>query len=130
MDALGKPILSVFGIAFVTLAIMLIFSTKLDQNTQTYCSNAAEEFIDDASAAGYISPNSYQTMMNRISNTGNIYDVNIIHQSSMLAPMVDDAGAVQVGNYVTTYNTYRKDEILQYMFPSTGIEYKNYPLQR
>lgn len=153
MDVIGKTLAAVFGITFMALLIVLVFSTKIDQNAQTYLNNAAEEFVDNACASGYISPGAYQELMNRVGATGNLYNVNIIHQSKTIQPKVktdstgkslvgsDGKAVVETGSYVQSYNTYNlfgtrdssgaliEKGILDYMFPETGTEYHSYPLK-
>lgn len=121
---IGLMVLMLFFLVSIPVAI------KTDQNSQNYVSQAVEEFVDDSCASGYISPDKYITMMQRIGNTGNLYTVDITHKSVTITPAVDKTtNQVEEGEYVRSYNLYRYDEILEEMFPQNTIEYNNYPLK-
>lgn len=112
----------------LVIAIYALFS-KMDSNAQTYCNDAIVEFVDKSRAAGYISAEAYIEMMTRINNTNNLYNVSIMHQSKVIVPNTDGNGN-SLGGVANAYNTYFKDEILDYIFADDGMsEYHNYPLK-
>lgn len=128
IDTIAKPIGYVMGILFISFVLLSIFAGKMDQNVQTYCNDAVEEFVDDACAAGYIAPGEYLQMAERLGNTGNMYNITLVHQSKTMMPYVKSDGTIVQGSYVQSYNLYRGDEILTYIFPA-GEDYRNYPLK-
>ena len=125
---ISRPFVFLAGLFMMTMFICQIFFAKLDQNVQSYCSDAITNFVDDACASGYISPSSYLEMTRRINNTGNMYNLNLIHEARVLAPYVDKSGKEVKGSYVVSNSTYNKEEILEEMFPSSNKKYYNYPL--
>lgn len=97
-----KPItyaLGIFAMFFITISLFLI---KLDYNTQSYCNDAVEEFVDKSRATGIISFTNYQNMVNQMTATGNVFDIKLIHESKVAYPG-DNLGESIDGYYV--YNT-------------------------
>lgn len=128
-DEITTPITYVIGFFTMFVAVVLIFSSKLDDNAQTYCNDAIQEFVDQSRASGYISPEAYLQMMRKINNTGNLYDVQITHKSKTVQPYVDGSNNVVPGKYVNSYNAYYKDEILEILFPNGSTGNEIYPLK-
>lgn len=116
----------IIAVVFFAVAGLCI---KMDSNAQTYCNDAIVEFVDKSRASGYISAEAYIEMMTRINNTNNLYNVSIAHQSQTLVPRTDDNGN-ELGGVAYAYNTYYKDEILDYIFADDGMNgYHNYALK-
>ena len=106
---------------FVTFVVVaVIYLAKMDYDAQTICNDAVQEFVDKSRASGYISADSYMLMMDRINGTGNLYNVTILHQSRNTSPLVDDDGNVVDNSFIYSYTPYNKDDILSYMFTSSG----------
>ncbi len=123
------PITYVVGIVFIVAYAVAGLFIKMDSNAQTYCNDAVVEFVDKSRASGYISAESYIEMMSRINNTNNLYKVSITHQSKTFVPLTDGNGN-ELGGVAEAYNTYYKDEILDYIFADDGMDgYHNYALK-
>ena len=123
------PVTYMIGIIVVVFFAVAGLCLKMDSNAQTYCNDAIVEFVDKSRASGYISAESYIEMMSRFGDTNNLYDVSIMHQSQTLVPYTDDNGN-ELGGITYAYNTYYKDEILDYIFSDDGIDgYHNYSLK-
>ena len=125
---ISRPIVYSIGIFLITLFIVQVFYVKLDQNVQAYVDNAINEFVDDTCASGYISPENYLQMTRKVNNTGNMYELTLIHEAKVVMPYVAEDGTEQIGSYVLSSMTYNKQEILDEMFPINDPFYYNYPL--
>ncbi len=125
---IARPISYMFGIFFIAFATVMIFSAKIDQNVQSYVSDAVNEFVDDCCTSGYIAPQKYMRMMSKIGSTGNLYDVDLYYQSRIAMPLVEESGDVVEGAYVDSYQLYNKEEVLSEMFPNSTA-YVNYPMK-
>ena len=124
----SRPIIFSFGLLIITIFTVQIFYTKLDQNVQSYVDDAVTDFVNDSCASGYISPENYLEMTRRINNTGNLYNLSMIHEAKVVMPYVSESGEEKIGSYVVSNNTYNLQEILDEMFPTTDTSYYNYPL--
>ena len=125
---IARPFVTTLLLTFFTFVIIEMFFIKMDQNVQAYVDDAIEEFVDDSCNAGYISPSKYLLMAQRINNTGNIYTLTIQHDAKVAMPYVNASGEEVLGSYVSSVNTYNKEEILDEMFPMSETENHNYPL--
>ncbi len=126
---ISRPFVYVAALFTITVFIVQSFYIKLDQNVQSYVDDAITDFVDDSCASGYISPSNYLEMTRRIGNTGNLYNLNLIHESKATMPYVDNDGNEVAGAYVASNNTFNKQEILDEMFPQGTTEYYNYALR-
>lgn len=108
-----KPFSYAIGI-FVMFAIPIcLYAIKTDYNSQSVCDDAVQQFVDRSRAAGYISANNYNDMISTITATGNLYNINIYHQSKICYP-----GESQSFDY--NYMTYTTEEILDQLFDESG----------
>lgn len=128
-DELITPFTFAFGIVLAFVITLCAFTVKLDMDAQSYCDDAVHEFVDTSRASGYISAEAYIDMMTKIGNTGNLYDIEIMHRSKATVPYVKEDGTEVAGKYGDSYNAYYKDEILSYIFPDGNADYGNYPLK-
>lgn len=123
------PYTYAFGFFFGFIFLTMVVTFKMDNDSQTYCDNAIHEFVDQSRATGYISPQAYLKMVNKMNNTGNLYDIEIVHQSTKVAPYVDVSGNEKQGEYAEIYDAYYKEEILEELFPISTSSYGTYPLK-
>ncbi|MEE1255636.1 MAG: hypothetical protein UHN47_03875 [Lachnospiraceae bacterium] len=123
------PFTYAFGTIISVIFITMILTVKMDNDSQTYCDNAIHEFVDQSRATGYISPQAYLDMVNKMNNTGNLYDISIVHRSTKMTPYVDATGNEKKGEFVEVYDAYYKEEIVGELFPLNTSSYGTYPLK-
>lgn len=125
-EHIPTPIAFAVSITLIVTMIICGFTIKIDMDTQSYCNDAVHEFVDKSRSVGYISPNAYTEMMQKFGYTGNLYKITIMHQSQRSVPKADvDAKGketIKEDKFADAYNTYYEDEILEYMFPSSGSD--------
>lgn len=137
MDVFTRPFVYIIGIFLTLVVVFNIYMAKMDNDAQSYCNDAIEEFVDKSRSSGYISPESYLTMARRVNNTGNLYELEIVHQSKTTVPLTNPDGTNVVdadGNIVSdttySYNSYNKEDILTILFPNDPNEdYGRYDLK-
>lgn len=124
----SRPFVYSLGILLVTVFTVQAFFIKLDQNVQSYVDDAVTDFVNDSCASGYIAPENYLKMARRINNTGNLYNLSLIHEAKVVMPYVKENGSEVKGSFVMSNTTYNKEEILDEMFPVNTTDYYNYKL--
>lgn len=124
----SRPFIYSVGLLVITVFTIQVLYIKLDQNVQSYVDDAVTKFVNDACASGYISPENYLKMARKINNTGNLYNLSIIHEAKVVMPYVKEDGSEVKGSFVISNSTYNKEEILGEMFPTNTTDYYNYRL--
>lgn len=131
-EHIPTPIAFAVSITLIVTMIICGFTIKIDMDTQSYCNDAVHEFVDKSRSVGYISPNAYTEMMQKFGYTGNLYEITIMHQSQYYAPEADiDAHgkeSIHENELMNAFNTYYEDEILGYIFPTSGTD-RDYELK-
>lgn len=119
-DVLGKIFVGIFGCILMFIVPVLLIAQKQDTVSQSYIDNAVVEFVDNARAAGKITPQAYERLCNGVDMAHLLCEIKITHSSAYTVPtnVIDP----QTGYYVT--ETYREDfikeEILAVMYPDVG----------
>lgn len=127
-DSLGK----IFSI-LIAVFILFIFPIKnelevQDNSSRLYVFTETSRFVDSVRNLGYITPSMYEDFTIKISNTGNIYEIDMTHYSKRYDPIYDDPTDKTTFkndfniNYIGTYNYQIMDEL----FPrnSVGTSYE------
>ena len=61
-DVLGKIFVGIFGCILMFIVPVLLIAQKQDTVSQSYIDNAVVEFVDNARAAGKITPQAYERL--------------------------------------------------------------------
>lgn len=118
-DILGK-VLAIIGACFALIVAIMIVAQKQDTVKQDYINNTVVEFVDNARAAGKITPQAYEKLCSGVDHAHMLCEINIIHSSAYTVPT--DVIDPNTGYYETaTYRyDYTKSEILSVMYPDAG----------
>lgn len=108
-DIVGKIWAFIFGVMILFLGTITIYAQKQDTVIQNYVDSAVEEFVDVSRASGQISTPQYEAFIQKLDNTGTVYDINIIHYKEKTAPVAEQ------DDYQTYYETYDRMDILNYL---------------
>lgn len=127
-DTIGKIFVAIFGCVLMYIVPVMLISQKQDTVSQSYIDNAVVEFVDNARAAGKITPKAYEKLCHDIDSVHMICDIRITHSSAYTVPT--DVIDPDTGFYETeTYRTdFIKDEILDKMYPPYGDD-KDYEMK-
>ncbi len=112
----------IFGVIFLFLGTITLYAQKQDIIVQNYVDTAVNEFVDISRATGTITWSQYEAMINKLDNTGNVYNIQIMHYKMRTTPAVTASGAMTYEDY---YDTYNRDEILDAM-DANGKYYMSY----
>lgn len=123
------PFTYAIGVVLVFVIAICSFAVKTDLNSQSYCDDAVHEFVDTSRSVGYISANAYMKMMDKITSTGNLYEVEIMHQSAQMVPSTQADGTEIPGKFGYSYSAYYDTEILRVVFPEGGDSYGTYAMK-
>ena len=119
-DTLGRIFVAIFGCIILFIAPVMLTAQKQDTVSQSYIDNAVVEFVDNARAAGKITPEAYEKLCNQVDTAHMICEIRITHSSAYTVPtnFVDPAtGWRKTATYRYDYN---KDEILNVIYPASG----------
>lgn len=119
-DVLGKIFVGIFGCIILFLVPVLLIAQKQDTVSQSYIDNAVVEFVDNARAAGKITPQAYEKLCNDIDTAHLLCEIRITHSSAYTVPT--DVIDPVTGYYETAIyrNDFIKEEILAVMYPDVG----------
>ncbi len=122
MNAFSKILSILLCVIVLFGAPLLQLAQKQDDISQIYVSNTTTQFIDSIKNSGYISRQMYQSFVQNIDKTGNLYNISICHSHKVVEPNVDETTDSILEGYNTYFiNTY-EDEILESF--DRGEDYK------
>ena len=116
MDIFGRVWAVILAVMVMFITPVAIFAQKQDVTVQNYVDDAAHEFIDISRSTGYIAESSYDRLINRLDNTGNVYDIKLTHYKERQYPVFESG---EVVDYDTGYDIETTDTVL-------GIIYGTY----
>ncbi|MBR5360873.1 MAG: hypothetical protein IK123_08295 [Lachnospiraceae bacterium] len=119
-DTLGKIFVGLFGCVLMFIVPVLLAAQKQDTVAQQYIDNAVVEFVDNARAAGKITPAAYEKLCRNVDMAHLICEIRITHSAAYTVPtnVIDpDTGFFET---VTYRNDFIKEDILAQMYPDVG----------
>ena len=119
MDALSK----VFAVIVTIIAIFIVPVVNLanshDDIVQPTVYSATTEFVEDVREQGKLTQDMYISFVQKLDDTGLLYDIEMVHSHDTAVPEFDDAGKTvgvkEVENLIYT------DEILKSVYETNGI---------
>ena len=120
-DSFGRIITILIGVVLMFFVPLTIISVKQDDTKQALIDDAVVEFVDNARAAGEISPSGYKQFVDRINAAHQVCNINIAYEASheVPVPRVDAGGNIIGYDYKRALQTYNADDITNYMFYET-----------
>lgn len=125
IDIVGKIWGLIFGTIFLFLGPITLYAQKQDVIVQNYVDSAVHEFVDISRSTGTVTWSQYDALVKKLDNTGNIYDVQIIHYKMRTTPKATSTGTTTTLTYQDYYDAYNKNEILDGM-DANGKYYMSY----
>lgn len=104
MDAFGKIVEIIISVILLFIAPVFIVAGIKDISNQIYVNTQTVLFVDTIRNQGYMDKELYESYLNGLSATGNVYDINMIHSGQMYG---DD--------YEKYYIDFFSDEILTHI---------------
>lgn len=125
---MGKHLLLVAG-AIVSALLLYMYPTlnsfeNEDQITFNIAYKSVHNFVNTARNKGYITPTMYEDLQREISATGNIFDIEMLHQQKKVIPVFEDPldSTTFTGEFQVHYDEYYTDQILSVLFPDTPYD--------
>lgn len=111
----------------IILACCLLFlvpikdmADKQDAIVQSYVSQETTKLIDAVRNNGYLTADMYDTYLDRLDKTGNLYTIEIVHKHEVINPIYnEDTGDFLHDTSINYYNTYNEG-ILTELYEGSG----------
>lgn len=94
---------------------------KQDDISEVVVLNSVTHFVDSVRDKGYITPTMYSEFVDRMSLTGNIYDIQMVHRHKRYDPIYNDVG-IFLGGYHVNYEEFFNAQINEKLFPRNSTE--------
>lgn len=120
-DIVGRIWAILFGTMVLFIGTTTIYAQKQDTVVQNYVDAATSEFVDTARASGCITQNNYETFIEKLDATKNVYDVNIIHYEEQMAPVSGEA------TYETTFEAHDRQDIVHELYTADAANTNQSP---
>lgn len=112
-------------LAFFLCAILLFLAPLMnilerqDDIAYNVVLTECNRFVDSCRDLGYITPDMYTELTERLRSTGNIYDIRLTHISRTVNPVYKESGGslVFTGEYEVNHIAYGESQILSVLFP-------------
>ncbi|NLU52570.1 MAG: hypothetical protein GXX10_06880 [Clostridiaceae bacterium] len=112
-------------LAFLLCAILLFLAPLMsilerqDDIAYNVVLTECNRFVDTCRDLGYITPNIYLELTERLNSTGNMYDIKLSHISRTVDPVYVENGSslVFTGEYEVHHVAFGESQILSVLFP-------------
>lgn len=82
----GKIIDILIAVILMFMFPLLYFGQRIDSITQQVVDTKASDFVDTIRTQGYLTKNMYDTFLEQLDATGNVYDIHLEHKEFALEP--------------------------------------------
>lgn len=109
-------------VAAILMFLLPLYSVaqKADRITQTYVSDKTAEFVNAVRNSGKLTEDMYDQFVSALSDTGNVYEINIVHQHGVYYPIYDENDIATGDVSLQFYNTYEED-IVKELYENNGV---------
>ncbi len=111
-DIVGRIAAGVLIAVSLTLIPLVWVFNNFDLAQRSYVNNVVDSYVGEVRSTGEITEENYNQFLRDLSKSGMMFDIEIIHKSKTLVPA--EAGDKN-GDYRTSYRSYNKDDIFEYM---------------
>lgn len=120
VDAFSKLIGYVL-IVVASLCVVFNVIVKIDSDAENFLKDKTTDFVDECRTTGEIDPTNLRVYANTVYLIGD-YDLKLEHKTK------SSFSTNTSGGFITGYKTAGRDEIYEYMFPSSGDD-NSYPMK-
>lgn len=123
LNSLSKIFAVILGIVLMLIYPLYQQAQKQDELSQIVAHNAVTEFVDAVRTKGYISPQMYLEFSEKLSATGNVFDIEMSHLHKKYNPLYSDPADPSTfqQSYEEYYDGHYTDEIMKVLFPEENI---------
>lgn len=108
-DALWKLLAFLVAVILMFVAPLMTLYDRQDAITYSVAFSAVNELVDVSRGMGEVKALNYQKLMDKLSATGNTYDVRMEHYKKVYVPVYDNAGAFQNGYEIVYEGVFTKE---------------------
>lgn len=119
MDSFGKIIAILISVLVLFIAPVLYLAQKQDAIVQNYVTRETIAFVDAVKNNGYLTKDMYDTYIQKLADTDNLYDIFMEHGHKIINPVYSDADIFQ-NDISIYYSSSYEDDILDKLY-ETGI---------
>ena len=123
MNAFDKIVCILLASVLMFLFPLFYLAQKQDVINQVYVESKTVELVNDIKKHGYITSNMYERYLDRLGDTGNLYEIEIVHSHTVVNPEYDEDSGTFLDDYYTYYENTYQDDILKEIFEGTGTYY-------
>lgn len=125
---MAKHLLLIAGVIVGALLLFIdptlkSFETE-DQITYNLAYKSVTNFVNSARNKGYITPTMYDEFQRELTATGNMFDIELLHQSKKVIPVYDDPTDPDTfnGDFDVHYDNFYTQQIMAVLFPETPMD--------
>jgi hypothetical protein len=134
MDTLSKAFALILAVLILYMFPISETYERQDDISYIVALESVTSFVDSARKLGYITPTMYDELVKNLEKTGNTYNIVMEHQHKQYIPVyiyqedpgyaveaakrgITDNRPIFLDNYVTQYDAYHTQDILEVLFP-------------
>ena len=115
-DVVGKVAAFIAASLVFFVLTTTLYAQKQDVIVQDHVEDAVHEFIDTARTSGYITKNSYDTLITKLDATQNIYKIELTHYAVKTNYVSSGSSSFQ-----DNYEAHNKTDILKALESQNGM---------
>lgn len=115
-DVVGKVAAFIAASLVFFVLTTTLYAQKQDNIVQDHVTDAVHEFVDTARTSGYITKTSYDTLINRLDATQNIYKIELTHYAVKTNYVSSGSSSFQ-----DNYEAHNKTDILRALESQNGL---------
>ncbi|MEN1990246.1 hypothetical protein [Paenibacillus hubeiensis] len=120
-SALSKIFASILAIILLFIYPLYQSMERQDDRSQMVVQKSVTRFVDAVRTKGYVTPTMYKQFNEEIAATGNVFDIEMVHEHKLYIPVYRDPADPSTfeGKYVTDYSNFYTNDIMKVMFPDS-----------
>ena len=109
MDGIvGRIIAPIILIVLMVVTPLVWVATGIDNSQRSAVDRIVNTYVSEVRSTGVITKENYEMFLRNLQKTGELYDINIVHESVVAVPNGK-------GKYGKAYTAYGKEDILAYV---------------
>lgn len=105
MESFSKFVSIIILVICLFLIPLMQVSTQMDNITQSNVTHIVVNFVENVEKQGRITQNMYDKFLEDLGNTGNTYDIEMLHSHTIVNPTFDVNGSISTTTYEDNYYT-------------------------
>lgn len=94
---------------------------RQDDRSQMIVQESVTRFVDAIRTKGYVTPTMYRKFNEELADTGNVFDIEMVHEHKLYIPVYRDSANPNTfeGKYTTDFSNYYTKDIMTVLFPES-----------